>query len=775
MKAKSKARRLRFESVEKRIMLDGNLAVSVLGGTLWITGDAASNVAVLSPAPGGAVGGTTGPTDSFVIAPDPTTSINGGTPGEALTVSGVTAGGRVDLGAGDDSLTIQGPCDFAGALSIQSGAGNDNLSISGLHSARLNVGSSQGNDTVAIDSSNVDTAVVLRAWQGTGSATLTGNTLGLSSSSADSPPLFSLLSTNFNVSLAGTDMRKAIAGKAVVSSFGSGGGTVSVADSWILDGGITVSSRGPLDFSMTRSVCDSDAYLKSNASTAKSPPNIVLQESSVAGDLTVLSQGAQHVVLHKFRGGGIRLNSASSSTRSTIEQTDVDCDGGISVACVGPADVSASSVRAADFFLKLDGIKGESFVDNTTLEHLTLTGGLSVSGSAAQNLSEKIIKLDFHTIKLTNTADSSRLSIGDLDGGGRLDIACAGPTDLSASSVRASDFFLKLDGIKGSSFVDNTALDDITLSGGLFVTGTAAQNLSERGVKAGFHIIKLPNSSIASRVSVGDLDCDGTLDIACAGPTDLSASSVRASDFFLKLDGIKGSSFVDNAALDHVTLTGGLFVSGSAAQNLSVDGIKGERMHIKLDNSNVQGRSAVALADVDLDGALDVACRGPVDFSGGGSGGLSGLSSRAVDMFLKFESLATQTSPSTLALHDWSLDGVLNVACRGALDFSIGADITAPDGTVGTVGGLRAADMFLKITDVKRAPESSFASLTDVVLSGDLRVAMGGGDDTVSVSACRVLGTTLLDGGAGSDTLVLAGNSFDAEPFQLRFEKIEMK
>jgi hypothetical protein len=418
--------------------------------------------------------------------------------------------------------------------------------------------------------------------------------------------------------------------------------------------------------------------------------------------------------------------------------------------------------------LKLDDIKGERVVGNTSLDNITLGGGLVVTGSAAQNLSHHKIKLDFHTIKLTNANIRSSVTIVDEDCDGRLDVSCAGPVDFSASSLAATDMFLKLDNVRGLSTGSNASLRELILFGGLSVTARDAAKMTITGVACDRYTIKLTNASLAgaSVATDEDIACGDQISVSCTGPVDYSASSVRASDMFLKFDGIKGASFVDNTSLDRVTLSGGLFVSSRVVHKMSLDDIKGERIYLKLDAASAQGRSSVSLADVDLDGPVDVVCRGAVDFSAGG-GGSSGLSSHAVDMHLKFESLATQTTPSSVTLRDWSLDGVLDIVSRGALNLSVGGATTNPDGSVSPGGGLRAVDMFLKIGDVKRAPESSKMSLTDLVLSGDLQVVMGGGDDSLSVSTSTVAGIAIFDGGKGNDNLVISGSAFGFEPVQI--------
>ena len=100
MKTKLAARLLRIEYLEHRAVMDGRLSVNVLGGVLFITGDDKSNGATISPPSNG--GGGAPPSGEFLLTPDASTAINNGSPGVSFKVSGVTAGARISLQAGDD-------------------------------------------------------------------------------------------------------------------------------------------------------------------------------------------------------------------------------------------------------------------------------------------------------------------------------------------------------------------------------------------------------------------------------------------------------------------------------------------------------------------------------------------------------------------------------------------------------------------------------------------------------------------------------------------------
>ncbi len=533
MASRSRKRKLQLEALELRRVLDGNLTVSILDGNLVLAGDALANVATveqLAPidatgAP--AVGG------SFQIIPDENTSINQGKPGEALTISGVTGGVKAALGDGNDQLTVEGDPRFKFEyLKLDMGAGADVVKIS-------------------------DVAVA---------------------------------------------------------------------------GALSVSSRGTMDGSVRQSQAD----------------RMYLKYEGVAGQRSSVDLSGIHVI-HKL---------------------DIEGRGG--------ADVSLKHADAASLFIKFDGIKGEAASATATLEGLKIGGDLSV---LSRGVTQKV----------------------------------------SAVDVQADAIYLKYDGVPGAR---------------------SSADLS------GIHVIH-------------------KLDIEGRGALDLSVSKASAADMFLKLDGIKGESALDKTSLDGVVVQGGLTVlSRNVEHKFSAGGVQADHIHIKYEGSAGQ-RSAISIGGSQIQHKLDI--------EGRGAATLSIEETKAVDMFLKLESVRGQDAPSSIAIADLDLDGRLDVASLGALNFSAQA--------------LHAIDMFLKISDVKsRAgapPSGSHVALVDAVLSGQLQISTGAGDDTVLVSGTSVKGPARFNGGGGGggggggsggqDSLTLINDQFAVEPIIVGFESVTKK
>jgi hypothetical protein len=143
--AKKFGRAARFESLEERQLLAGDVLVNVMRGNLVIQGDAADNeIAITAGAEPG----------SFVVTGLNGTTVhqNGQSPASEVTVTGVRSDVRIGMGEGNDSVSIEG-VGVRGDVLIRTGAGNDEVSIddSGI-GGRLAIGTDGDNDSVALGS-----------------------------------------------------------------------------------------------------------------------------------------------------------------------------------------------------------------------------------------------------------------------------------------------------------------------------------------------------------------------------------------------------------------------------------------------------------------------------------------------------------------------------------------------------------------------------------------------------------------------------------------------
>lgn len=119
-------RRARFESLELRQLLAGDVTVSVVEGNLVVEGDELANQIAITA---GEVPGTyivRGLDGTNVVhSPTPTAETS---PVDEVVVTGVTGDARIGLGAGDDRLVVSN-VGFRGGVLVRMGEGNDEVAI----------------------------------------------------------------------------------------------------------------------------------------------------------------------------------------------------------------------------------------------------------------------------------------------------------------------------------------------------------------------------------------------------------------------------------------------------------------------------------------------------------------------------------------------------------------------------------------------------------------------------------------------------------------------
>jgi hypothetical protein len=213
---RTNGRRCKFESLESRRLAAGTVTAQVVGGTAIIKGDNFGNGVVITPGPNPLEVTVTGATASQL----PT--IVGGVPNGSITLVNVINGLRVDMGLGNDNVTIRNltinekvvvktgsgvdnvqivTSTFNGALKVKlgqnadvlnvttttvlgkttviGGQAHDNVTLNGVIVGALNVSLGKGNDTFTMQNSVVHTKTVLNGGKGINLPTInTGNFLG---------------------------------------------------------------------------------------------------------------------------------------------------------------------------------------------------------------------------------------------------------------------------------------------------------------------------------------------------------------------------------------------------------------------------------------------------------------------------------------------------------------------------------------------------------------------------------------------------------------------
>lgn len=133
-------RRLGIESLERRLLMAGDVTAALKGGWLVVTGDAEANqVLIQNPSPG----------EYSVTGADGTTVT--GSP-----VTGVTKGIKVNLKDGDNTVAIVGSggetFHATGDVKITTGKGNDRILVAGLQAdGKVTLSSGNATGEVAFD------------------------------------------------------------------------------------------------------------------------------------------------------------------------------------------------------------------------------------------------------------------------------------------------------------------------------------------------------------------------------------------------------------------------------------------------------------------------------------------------------------------------------------------------------------------------------------------------------------------------------------------------
>jgi hypothetical protein len=172
MAFKTGGRQCKFESLENRQMMAGDVMASVHAGTLFIKGDNLSNGITI----------TAGGIPNQVIITGTTvagsgTTVNGLT-NTPVAVNNVTKSMKINMQAGNDVVTIHN-LTVNGSTTFKGGAGIDALTMtSSTVCGNLKVRTGGSADTVSLTATNVNGTADIATGGDCDSVTLTGSNLG---------------------------------------------------------------------------------------------------------------------------------------------------------------------------------------------------------------------------------------------------------------------------------------------------------------------------------------------------------------------------------------------------------------------------------------------------------------------------------------------------------------------------------------------------------------------------------------------------------------------
>lgn len=342
-------RHLKFELLELRAMLAGNVLVSVIDGDLRVEGDDQDNVLEfqqLTRSDSRAARGGM----SFRITPGEGTSLNRNDPGVGMVISGVTRNVDVNMGGGADALTVMGASGRQiQNLVIDAGGGPDAVRITGF---RL----SHDISITAADSVDLSIDQTKAAHVFVEITTNQDDPKTPVEASASSVTIRdSRLRGSLNVaSDAALDMK--IHGIGVIPDVCK---TPAPPAPFVPCGSVNISSGTPLSLDMTQTRA-SDVTLKINdiqndSKNAKATPtsSITLRDSRLHGNLNVASEAALDMKSH-----GIGVIPDVCKTPAPPAPI-VPC-GTVSIFSGAPLALAMDQTRASDVIVKIDSIKGDS-------------------------------------------------------------------------------------------------------------------------------------------------------------------------------------------------------------------------------------------------------------------------------------------------------------------------------------------------------------------------------------------------------------------------------
>ncbi|WP_407156418.1 hypothetical protein [Bradyrhizobium sp. STM 3557] len=654
----------------------------------------------------------------------------------ALTVTGSSGVNTILTGSGNDVVDGGGGLDV-----ISTGAGNDTVTYRGTE---LSIDAGTGTNTLILDAT---TDVNLgRVDQTVGDAVTVMNFQNVDASALSATEGVNIIGSSSANSIIGGLGNDVIDGAGGADAISGGGGDDIIA------------YRG--------SEVSLDGGSGSNTLQLKTAVNVnLLNADQTSGDSVNVAnfQNVDASALSAAQGISITGTAAANTITGGAGADTIDGDGGTDVITAGGGN---DTVKYYGSEISIDAGSG-----NDTLV-MTASGGTSLVNLGApanvdQTSGDGVDVFNFENvdasalstaIAVTGSASANIITTGSgadtIDGGGGADVISAGAGD-DAVSYYGSE--VSIDGGTGTNtLVLKAAVGSINLGNADQTSGDATnvsnfQNVDASALSAGATI----NGSSGANVITGGAGAD-TID----GGVGADVINAAAGDDTVVYHGSE-ISIDGGSGSDTLVLSAGVPVTAvNFAVAAGVDQTTGDSVLVK-NFENLDASAMTTALSVTGSAAANVITTGSGDdvIQGGGGADIvsAGAGNDTVDFWGSEVSIDGGTGANTLVVHT-----------------SATINLTSADQTTGdltTVSGFQNVDA--SALNVTQSVSVLGTAAANTILGGagadaidgnggaDV-ISAGGGNDTVTVHGSE----TSVDGGAGSDTLVLtAGTSVTSVDF----------
>ena len=727
-------RRLRFETMEKRQLLAGDILfpsdvpaagevrVVVSGGNMVITGDITPGVSLDEQVK--VVAEVDAP--NFVITGLAGTKVNGM---DSASFSGVTGSITIDLKGGNNVVDFgqAGVLSVTRALTIRSGVGSDTINITNTNvNGTLTIDAGAGTNTVTLKGIGVTGNASIKGTIGDDTVTIEdtagttkrfNGTLTIDGGAGTNVVELKNLTVARNVSVIGTTGQDTVnitgsnvSNGALSVTIGAGEGNVTLLNVNVARG-ISVVGLNDKD-----TVNITDATIANGAlsvSTGAGEGIVTLGNVNItSGNLSVIGTTGQdtvNITTANLSNGTLSVNGGAGTNDITLGNlTNVR-----SVSVIGTTGqdtVKLTNVTVGNTPAGLISISTGAGVGNVTLNTVTIPrGNLSVIGTTGND-----------DVDLTNTTTSNGTMTIDVG---------AGTNTMDLLGVFASGNAT----IKGSTGQDTVTIEPIMegeavitqskYTGALLIDlGTVAKNSVTIGptVVTGDLTIKSPTAS--EKISVKNVNVTlGRLSIE-AGRVDSNPTAIKLENLVINRDLVVVAQQTDS---DNQTMS-----------------LKGSRVSGSLSVNAGTGRIKVLIQDNEV-------IAGNATLTAGG-----------------FDQLSIQNSPITGNVTIKSTTGSDNVNITasqidGRLSVDLGAGLSD---TFQLSGGNVAKDISIK-TLATGTGAVTIEGMIEVPLSisGNLTITTGNAADDLKVKRVGVTGAVTIVSGAGPDDIGLKAVAASAD------------